>query len=110
MVCKGNICRSHLAEDILKIKTQQETLNWFVNSAATAAHHIGKPPHDLIETRYPLSRHLARFQLIADGLNMGSNENIPDLFHYEENKFHNVSQMPDECTNVMIKKYANRAA
>src|SRR5436190_10210674 len=46
MVCKGNICRSPLAEGILKTKAHKKDLNWFVDSAAIAAYHIGKQPHE----------------------------------------------------------------
>lgn len=47
MVCKGNICRSPLAEGILQHKAKQHNLNWFVDSAAIANYHIGKEPHHL---------------------------------------------------------------
>ena len=42
MVCLGNICRSPLAEGILAEKTKQ--LDFEVDSAGTAAYHIGKSP------------------------------------------------------------------
>ena len=42
MVCLGNICRSPLAEGILKAKTNH--LDVVVDSAGTAAYHIGNPP------------------------------------------------------------------
>ena len=41
-VCLGNICRSPLAEGILKSKTSPESV--FVDSAGTAAYHIGNKP------------------------------------------------------------------
>ena len=47
MVCLGNICRSPLAEGILKHKSKQYNLNWFVDSAGTAGYHIGEKPHHL---------------------------------------------------------------
>ena len=47
MVCKGNICRSPLAEGILKTKAQKKNLNWFVDSAAMGNWHVGKQPHEL---------------------------------------------------------------
>lgn len=40
MVCLGNICRSPLAEGILKSKSK----NIYVDSAGTAGYHIGKKP------------------------------------------------------------------
>ena len=42
MVCLGNICRSPLAEGILKHKTKNKKI--FVDSAGTASYHIGKLP------------------------------------------------------------------
>jgi protein-tyrosine phosphatase len=42
MVCLGNICRSPLAEGILSLKGKHLDLE--VDSAGTAAYHIGKQP------------------------------------------------------------------
>ena len=42
MVCLGNICRSPLAEGILKNKTRN--LDVFIDSAGTASYHVGNPP------------------------------------------------------------------
>ena len=42
MVCLGNICRSPLAHGILQSKLPQNT--YFVDSAGTAAYHVGNPP------------------------------------------------------------------
>lgn len=44
MVCLGNICRSPLAEGILKQKAQEHDLEWEVDSAGTGAWHIGERP------------------------------------------------------------------
>ena len=41
MVCLGNICRSPLAEGILKSKVSE---NIFVDSAGTAAYHVDELP------------------------------------------------------------------
>ncbi|HYE53765.1 MAG TPA: low molecular weight protein-tyrosine-phosphatase [Chitinophagaceae bacterium] len=47
MVCLGNICRSPLAEGILRYKAQKAGLNWTVESAGTNGYHTGEPPHKL---------------------------------------------------------------
>ncbi|MCO6475671.1 MAG: low molecular weight phosphotyrosine protein phosphatase [Phaeodactylibacter sp.] len=44
MVCLGNICRSPLAEGILKNKIRERELDWTVDSAGTGFWHIGEPP------------------------------------------------------------------
>ncbi|WP_117884013.1 low molecular weight protein-tyrosine-phosphatase [Aureibaculum luteum] len=42
MVCLGNICRSPLAEGILKSKVDSQKV--FIDSAGTGGYHIGKLP------------------------------------------------------------------
>lgn len=42
MVCLGNICRSPLAEGILKSKLPKNTFS--IDSAGTANYHVGDPP------------------------------------------------------------------
>lgn len=44
MVCLGNICRSPLAEGILKSKVAAAGLDWEVDSAGTSAYHAGELP------------------------------------------------------------------
>lgn len=44
MVCLGNICRSPLAEGILKEKVKAQGLDWQVDSAGTGSWHAGDLP------------------------------------------------------------------
>lgn len=44
MVCLGNICRSPMAEGILKHKAKDQGLNIFVDSAGTGGWHSGDHP------------------------------------------------------------------
>lgn len=44
-VCLGNICRSPIAEGVMKDLVKKNHLNWYVESAGTESYHIGKPPH-----------------------------------------------------------------
>ena len=44
MVCLGNICRSPLAEGILRHKAEASGLEWEIDSAGIGSWHIGKPP------------------------------------------------------------------
>ncbi|MBM3165032.1 MAG: low molecular weight phosphotyrosine protein phosphatase [Bacteroidetes bacterium] len=46
MVCLGNICRSPLADGVLRQKVEQRGLLWEVDSAGTANYHIGEPPDE----------------------------------------------------------------
>ncbi|WP_440133097.1 low molecular weight protein-tyrosine-phosphatase [Chitinophaga sancti] len=44
MVCLGNICRSPLAEGILRHLADEKGLNWAIDSAGTGNWHVGDPP------------------------------------------------------------------
>lgn len=44
MVCLGNICRSPLAEGILRVKAEQQKLDIKIDSAGTSNYHIGQHP------------------------------------------------------------------
>lgn len=45
MVCLGNICRSPIAEGVLRHKIEQRGLDWTVASAGTNSYHTGEAPH-----------------------------------------------------------------
>ncbi len=45
IVCLGNICRSPIAEGVLREKIRQHNLDWKVASAGTNSYHIGEAPH-----------------------------------------------------------------
>lgn len=44
MVCLGNICRSPLAEGIMRHKLKEKGIQATVDSAGTAAYHVGESP------------------------------------------------------------------
>jgi protein-tyrosine phosphatase len=44
MVCLGNICRSPIADGLLRAKVAEENLEVEVDSAGTSGHHIGEAP------------------------------------------------------------------
>lgn len=60
MVCLGNICRSPLAEGILRAKARAAGLDWEIDSAGTNGCHTGEAPH-------PLSLKVARLNGIDIG-------------------------------------------
>jgi len=45
MVCLGNICRSPIAEGVMRKKALEHGLDWYIDSAGTESYHIGEQPH-----------------------------------------------------------------
>jgi protein-tyrosine phosphatase len=45
MVCLGNICRSPIAEGLMRRKIAEHGLDWEVASAGTNSYHTGEAPH-----------------------------------------------------------------
>lgn len=43
MVCLGNICRSPLAEGIMRHLAEEQNLNWEIASAGTGDWHVNQP-------------------------------------------------------------------
>jgi len=51
MICLGNICRSPLAEGIMKHLVAEQGLDWTVDSAGTGNWHVGEgPDHRSVKT------------------------------------------------------------
>lgn len=44
-VCIGNICRSPIAEGVMRSLVKQHQMDWEVASAGTASFHVGEAPH-----------------------------------------------------------------
>jgi protein-tyrosine phosphatase len=78
MVCLGNICRSPIAEGVLRKKAKENGLDWLIDSAGTNGYHIGEAPHpfsqkicaqhgiDISQQRAAnfLSKHLEEYDLV----------------------------------------------
>lgn len=50
-VCLGNICRSAMAEGVLKQKSLEHNLNLMVDSAGTAGYHVGEAPDERMQAK-----------------------------------------------------------
>ena len=77
MVCLGNICRSPLAEGILKHKAALAGLQFTIDSAGTNGIHVGEAPH-----------HLSQKVAKKHGLDIGSQVARKfikqDMHHYDK--------------------------
>ncbi|MCL4115087.1 UNVERIFIED_CONTAM: hypothetical protein GTU68_049501 [Idotea baltica] len=101
MVCLGNICRSPLAEGILKKKAEENGLNWEIDSCGTSGWHNGKLPDNRsvevakkngLDITYQRSRKLTENDLsefdIIYAMDSSNYQDIRQLVvnHSEENK------------------------
>ena len=74
-VCHGNICRSPMAEFVMKHLVKKAGLekNFYIDSAATSTEEIGNGPHygtrtKLAQEGIPCGDHRARQLVYADGI------------------------------------------
>jgi len=95
MVCLGNICRSPLAEGLLREKARAAGLDWEIDSAGTNGYHIGEAPH-------PLSRKVARH----NGIDIG-NQRARQFTATDFQRFDKIYAMADDVVDD-IRRIANR--
>lgn len=101
MVCLGNICRSPLAEGILKSKVDPQKIH--VDSAGTAGYHVGNPPD-------PRSVEIGRKYRIDISGQRCRKFQREDFFHFDhifvmdrENYRNVIAMAPDETYTKKVK-------
>ena len=90
MVCLGNICRSPLAEGILKSKVT--TYQIFVDSAGTSAYHVDNKPDErsvAVAEKHGIniSNQRARKFTVADF------DNFDIIYAMDESNFHDIVKL-----------------
>lgn len=100
MVCLGNICRSPLAEGVLKDKAFKAGLNWTVESAGTNGYHTGEPPHDLsikvaLQNGIDIRQQLSRKFIATD-------------FNYYDKIYAMAKDVIDEMKNIAGQKFDDK--
>lgn len=102
MVCLGNICRSPLAEGILKSKVDENAV--VVDSAATANYHIGKIPdsraiEEAAKNNIDISTYTVRQFTAADF------ENFDVIYAMDRSNYRNILALAStkaECAKVRM--------
>ena len=102
MVCLGNICRSPLAEGILKSKLPEN--RFFVDSAGTANFNIGKLPdyrsiEIAIKYGIDISEHMGRQFIVSDF------DNFDYIYAMDSENFNNIMKLSrniDDSSKVKL--------
>ncbi len=109
MVCLGNICRSPLAEGILKEKFVKNNISGIVDSAGTAAYHAGENPDPRsidIAKRHGLdiSRQIARQFTVEDF------DKFDKIFVMDEANYENVIKLARNKDDIQkVELFLNQA-
>ena len=77
MVCLGNICRSPIAEGLLRHKAAAHHLNWTIDSAGTESSQVGKAPH-------PFSQQICKSNGIDISAQRARQFTVADFAHYDK--------------------------
>jgi len=101
-VCLGNICRSPTAHGIMEGMLQQRGINWVaVDSAGTAAYHIGKEPDNRSqkaarEQHYDLSGLRARQVSESDFFEFDY------IFAMDQSNLNNLQSMQPASSSALV--------
>ena len=109
MVCLGNICRSPLAEGIMKAKLQNHFPKVIVDSAGTGAWHVGSPPDSrsiIVAEKYGVDISKQR----ARKINVEDFNHFDFIFTMDKEVHHsvlNLANTPEQKSKVhLLMKYA----
>lgn len=94
MVCLGNICRSPMAEGILRKKIQEKGLSIEVDSAGTGGWHVGQAPDSrMIETAKQNGVEID--DLRARQFTKSDFDAFDCIYVMDESNYKNVAEMAD---------------
>jgi protein-tyrosine phosphatase len=93
-VCLGNICRSPLADGILRRKLAERNIDAFVDSAGTIANHVGeKPDSRMISTAKNRGTDISFLR--ARKFIKSDFKNFDYIFVMDKSNFDNVNLLAD---------------
>ena len=95
-VCLGNICRSPTAEAVLRHFCQQQQLNVHVDSAGTAAYHIGEAP-DSRSQQYAKQRGYDLSNLRARQLSPQDFQDFDLILAMDEQNLKNIQRIEQQA-------------
>lgn len=94
MVCLGNICRSPMAEGVLRHKAEQAGKNYEIDSAGTSDYHIGEAP-DLRAIKKMEQYNIDISSLAARQFSKPDFKKFDLILAMDENNYANILRLAD---------------
>lgn len=89
MVCLGNICRSPMAEGVLRKKIEEQNLDIEVDSCGTAAYHVGESPDK--RAQQTIKRHGHNISdLRGRQFDLDDFDRFDLIYTMDESNYHNI--------------------
>lgn len=108
MVCLGNICRSPLAEGILREKAVKENIEIFIDSAGTSNIHIGQHP-DKRTVSNALEHGVDISNLLGRQFKQSDFDDFDQIFVMDSSNFSNVISLArNEKDKIKVELILNR--
>lgn len=106
-VCLGNICRSAMAEGILKAKAEQLNLKLEVDSAGTSSYHIGEAPDKRMQAK-ALEHNIDISNQRARQFNTSDFEKFDYIFAMDTSNYSDIIKLAqDDSQKNKIKLFLN---
>ncbi len=99
MVCLGNICRSPLAEGILRKKAQEKNVDLFVDSCGTSSYHIDSPP-DPRSAQNALQNGLDISNLRARQFRKDDFEGFDRIYVMDQSNYNDIAYLAENDTQL----------
>jgi len=108
MVCLGNICRSPLAEEVMRSKIEKYGLNAEVDSCGLGGWHVGEPPDDRAQ-RTALKHGLNISHQKCRKITLNDFDDFDVIYAMDNEIFRNLSQIaiPARKPQEKIKLFMN---
>ena len=108
-VCLGNICRSPMAEAILKslVKDRDDSQDWLIESSGTARYHVGEQPDERCIATLE-KNNINNFKSTVRQLNKKDFSEFSWIFVFDSDNKRNVErEKPSSSTSkvVMLRQY-----
>ena len=92
IVCLGNICRSPMAEGVMRKKITDKSLAITVDSAGTANYHVGEPPDErAIATAKNFGIDISKFRGRQFGIN--DFDRFDKIFAMDSSNYRNIIKL-----------------